>query len=393
MAYQKEKKVTDKVSIIIPTYNESENLPLTVNAVRRVLHDFDYEMIIVDDNSPDGTWRVAENLKENFPNIKVIRRIGVTGLSSAVLTGMAMAEGDYIFVMDSDLQHDEAILPQMIESLVKDGADICIGTRYIVGGSTGKWSKTRLFLSRVATNFAKLLLPISVSDPMSGYFGVTRKMFQKTSEQVNPTGFKILLEFLARSGSNTVIAEIPYTFRNRLHGETKLNSSVVRNYLIALFDLKFGKWVSPTFLLYSIVGASGVLVNILGFLFGELLKFPDLLTNVPFINPLPVSVLFGIELSILSNYLLNNYFTFYERRFRGKKALLGFLIFNLVSFLGLFVQVSVFHVSYYAILPSLQISPNLFLKLGCDILGILIAMFTNYFLNSNLTWKRKWSLG
>ncbi|PJZ76057.1 glycosyltransferase family 2 protein [Leptospira neocaledonica] len=377
------------VSVILPTYNESKNLPIAADRITRSLSDYRHEIIVVDDDSPDHTWEVAEHLQEKIPQLKVIRRLTGKGLSSAVLTGMGAAEGEVFVVMDSDLQHDEKILPEMIRSFYERDVDLCLGTRYAKGGSTGKWSLARIGISRFANFLAKGLLGLPVSDPMSGYFGIKRSVYSDTKNAINPRGFKILLEFLGRSKENLKIEEIPYTFQTRMYGETKLNNSVIKSFFLAILDIRFGKWISPTFLLYSLVGASGVLVNLVGFLIAELCKFPDVQTGISFLDPFSLSVLFGIELSILSNFFLNNYFTFYERRYSGKNLTFGFLVFHSVSMVGILVQMSAFHFIYYSIFKQWNGVSELTLKFGADILSILTAMVSNYFLNSNLTWSQK----
>ncbi|TGK05620.1 glycosyltransferase family 2 protein [Leptospira langatensis] len=381
--------MTPSVSVILPTYNESENLPIAADRISKSLSGFKHEIIVVDDDSPDHTWEIAENLQETIPQLRVIRRLTGKGLSSAVLTGMGAAEGEVFVVMDSDLQHDEKILPEMIRSFYERDVDLCLGTRYAKGGSTGKWSWARIGISRFANFLAKRLLGLPVSDPMSGYFGIKRSVYSETVNEINPRGFKILLEFLGRSKEELKIEEIPYTFQTRVHGKTKLNNSVIKNFFLAVLDIRFGKWISPTFLLYCIVGATGVIVNLLGFLLGEALDFPELISGYSILDPVSLSVLFGIELSIVSNFLLNNYFTFYERRYSDWKLPFGFALFHSVSLFGILVQILSFHFIYQSFLSEIKVVNAFTLKFASDILSILIAMLSNYFLNSNLTWSRR----
>lgn len=377
------------VSVILPTYNESENLPIAADRISKSLSEFNHEIIVVDDDSPDHTWQIAEDLKRTIPQIKVIRRLDGKGLSSAVLTGMGMAEGDLFVVMDSDLQHDEKILPEMVRSLSEREADLCLGTRYAGGGSTGKWSLVRIAISKTANLLTQKLLGLPVSDPMSGYFGIRRSIYSSTKNSINPRGFKILLEFLGRSETKLKIEEIPYTFRTRVHGETKLDNSVIKNFFLALLDIRYGKWVSPTFLLYSLVGATGVVVNLIGFLIGESLGFGQMNSGISVLDPISFSVLFGIELSIVSNFILNNYFTFYERRFEKWNALRGFLLFQTVSVWGILLQILCFHFLYYSFFAGVESLGQFPAKFLCDIASILVAMASNYLLNSNVTWSNR----
>ncbi|MBM9502237.1 glycosyltransferase family 2 protein [Leptospira sp. 201903071] len=376
-----------EISVILPTFNEKENVPILLPKIGKALEKYKYEILLVDDNSPDRTWEVAENLKKDHKELFVLRRMEGRGLSSAVLAGMSIAKGKVFVVMDADLQHDESILPDLVKPILEQKSDVSIGTRYTDGGSTSNWSWIRKGFSVSATVLAKLFLPIPVSDPMSGFFAISKEYFEKTAENINPRGFKILLEFLHRSKVSPRISEIPFTFQNRKFGKTKLDGSVIRNYLVALLDLRFGKWISPTFLLYSLVGSSGVFVNLFGLLIGETFRFPEITTPFQFLNPLHSSVLFGIEISILSNFFLNNYLTFYEKRYDGFRIIQGFVLFHLVSLLGLLIQISVFQFLYHRIFIPEFNSSGLLIKFFSDSLAILAAMITNYFLNLNVTWK------
>ncbi|MCG6168102.1 glycosyltransferase family 2 protein [Leptospira sanjuanensis] len=376
-----------EISVILPTYNERENVPILLPKIAEALKNASFEIILVDDNSPDKTWEVAESLQGKFPTLTVLRRMEGRGLSSAVLSGMAIAKGNVFAVMDADLQHDERILPALVQPILKNGFEVSIGTRYMNGGSTSDWSFLRKSFSVFATKLAKFLLPIPISDPMSGFFAISRSYFQKTADRINPRGFKILLEFLNGAGQTPKIFEVPFTFRSREFGKTKLDGSVIRNYLIALLDLRFGKKISPTFLLYSLVGSFGVLVNLFGLVIGETFRFPEISTPFRFLNPVYSSVLFGIEISILSNFVLNNYLTFYEKRYVGIRLVQGLILFHLVSLLGLLIQISVFQLLYHRIFLLELNSSGLPVKFLSDSLAILAAMITNYFLNLNVTWK------
>lgn len=376
------------VTVIIPTYNESENIRELLPRVQEVLSSIPHEIIVVDDNSPDGTWEVVEQYASENPDVRVIRRLDDRGLSSAVVTGMEVGAGEVFAVMDADLQHDEAILPLLVQAIREDHYDIAIGSRGAEGGSYGEWSKRRRFISWVAARLARLAVPAGIRDPMSGFFAVSRSTFQKSANRLNPRGFKILLELIARN-KGIRIKEIGYTFRNRIHGETKLSGSVIRNYLLALFDLRFGKYISSTFFLYALVGLTGVVVNLTGFLIGEqLIGLPHITTGfLPFLDPLFLSVPFGIQLSIFSNYLLNNYLTFFEYRHRRWKHVRGFFLFESISLFGLLLQFGVFqllHVNGF-LQGILDEQTRQFVNNG---IGIVAATASNYYLNLNLTWKR-----
>ena len=377
-----------ELSVIIPTYNESKNIPILIERLGEALEKLPHEIIVVDDNSPDRTWEVAEKISETNPRVKAIRRVTDKGLSSAVLTGMAMAEGKVFAVVDGDLQHDEKILPEMYRVITEDGFEVSVGSRGAEGGSYGDWSKRRRFVSWVAATMAKVLLPMDVSDPMSGFFAISRECYQKNVEFINPRGFKILLEFLGRGGRKKT-KEVGYTFSNRLHGETKMSASVIRNYIIALVDIRFGKYVSPTFLLYAAVGATGVLVQIVGYNIGDWISLPKITTGISKnVDPLHTAAIFGYQLAVLSNYILNNYITFYENRYKGFWNLKGLIVFELVSLYGLVVFLGAFQLMQ--VNGFLEGKLDDFWRTQFNVgIASIIAMVANYYLNLNITWGKR----
>jgi dolichol-phosphate mannosyltransferase len=376
------------LSVIVPTYNEADNIDELLDRLTAALRDVDHEVIVVDDDSPDRTWEIARARADADPRFRVVRRLSERGLSSAVLAGMAVADGRAIGVIDADLQHDEAALAEMAAIVLGREADICVGTRSGEEGSYGDWSARRRLASWVAATLARVLLPVRTSDPMSGYFVISRETYEKVGSDINPRGFKILLEFLAR-GQDLRVTEVGYRFRNRTRGITKLSGAIVRNYLIAILDLRFGKRVSPVFLMYCVVGATGVVVNLAGFGFGELVGMPRVsLGLAPELDPIYLSVVFGIQLSIVTNYLGNNYLTFHEDRFRGWRLLEGFARFEVVSIVGLVVQTSVFQLLQQNELPTAAMHDGV-RALVNNGAAIGLATFTNFFLNSTITWNRR----
>lgn len=373
------------LSVITPTFNEAENIPLLLDAIRAALPDLDHEIIVVDDDSPDRTWEVAEQHAAGDPRVRVVRRFREGGLSSAVLAGMEAARGEVLAVIDADMQHDESKLDAMTEIIRSGAADIVVGSRAAEGGSYGEWSNARRFVSWLATLFARVLLRVPVTDPMSGFFAVSRQTYEEVAPSINPQGFKILLEFVGRDRGRR-IAEVGYTFRNRVHGETKLSPSIIRSYLLAVVELRLGRQVKGQFVLYVLVGFSGLLVNLVVFSIFELVDLGAI--DVGFSRPVRWSLLAGIQASIVSNFLLNNYFTFWERRFRRRQLLAGLLLFEVVSLLGVFV-----HVAIFQFLEQNEFGRNLFgsslSRLVNDGIGFVVALISNYFLNVNYTWRRR----
>ncbi len=214
-----------RVTIVSPTYNEAESVPRLVHDVGTVLSGIEYELLIADDDSPDRTWAVAQELANQNPRIRVLRRTTDRGLSPAVIEGFLSSSSDYVGVIDADLQHDPAILPQMIAAL-DAGAEIVVGSRYVEGGGTGTWNAARRFQSWVATKLAQTFLGVELTDPMSGYFVLRRSDFNRIHKQLNAGGFKILLEIIARLAPSR-LEEVPYTFRERVAGQSKLSPRVV----------------------------------------------------------------------------------------------------------------------------------------------------------------------
>ncbi len=380
--------VAPVVSVVTPTFNEAENLPVLVEAVHAALGTLPHEIVVADDDSPDRTWEVAEALAQDDPSIRVLRRFRDPGLSAAVLDGMTVARGEYLAVIDADLQHDPAILPEMVGMLASGTVDVCVGSRATEGGGYGDWSAARRLVSWVATMIAKVLLRVPVSDPMSGYFVITRAGYESTASQINARGFKILLEFVGRNRSLRV-AEVPYEFRNRVHGETKLNRSVIRSYLLAVSELWLGRQIDPVFLLYVLVGIVGLVVNSVAFALAEAAGFPLWTTGLnKAIDPIYTSFLFSVQVSIFVLFVLNNEFTFWEDRYRGWKLVPAFLAYEVVSIIGTLVHVAVF--------TFLQNTGFLLSVVGTgparvvhNLTGAVLALIVNWFLNTTYVWKRR----
>jgi dolichol-phosphate mannosyltransferase len=224
-----------RLSIVSPTYNEADNLEPLVKELATALAGSDYEIVVVDDDSPDLTWRRAEELGRCFPQVRSLRRTQNRGLSSAVIEGFNVARGEMVACMDADLQHDPVILPWMLREL-DQGADLVVGSRYVEGGGTGEWSWSRWISSWVATRLARILLHVNLKDPMSGFFLMRRSDFLKVRDRLDVQGFKILLEIVACLQPKRIV-EVPYTFRNRRVGKSKLSRIVVRQYLQQLWKL------------------------------------------------------------------------------------------------------------------------------------------------------------
>ncbi|MBI3331458.1 polyprenol monophosphomannose synthase [Candidatus Peregrinibacteria bacterium] len=221
--------------MVLPTYKEAANLPELVTEIRDALAGHSYEIIVVDDDSPDRTWEVAEHLG---PPVRSIRRRTERGLSSAVIEGFHHAKGEYLVVMDADGQHDPRLIPRMIDAL-KGGVTVAVGSRYIEGGSVEGWIEARHFASRVATTFARLVTEVQIEDPMSGFFALRNETFHLIVPRLRPTGFKILLEVLSWLPHGSTVFEVPLIFRKRRKGESKLSWRVELQYFKQVIRLFF----------------------------------------------------------------------------------------------------------------------------------------------------------
>jgi dolichol-phosphate mannosyltransferase len=232
------------LSLVLPTYNEAANLKAILPRLSKVLEGLAHEVIVVDDDSPDQTWKIAEELAKNDPSLRVLRRVGRRGLSSAVTEGFGMAKGGVLMVMDSDGQHDPALVPKLYAA-IRDGADIAVASRYTQGGSTGGWGGPRLWMSRVATSLASTLPPVRTTDPMSGFFAVSAPAYRRIEHRLHPRGFKILLEILRYLPASSRLAEVPLTFGMRLEGESKMTLKVQLQFLGQLAGIALQRLKSP----------------------------------------------------------------------------------------------------------------------------------------------------
>ena len=380
-----------RVSVIVPTYNEADNVVEVIDRLRRTLGGQSHEIIIVDDDSPDGTWQRARRRGAGDPCVRVIRRIGRRGLASAVLDGMAAAEGDALAVIDGDLQHDESVLPEMVRSVLDDGADVCVGTRNGESGSFGDRARSRRWITAAGAALARRVLPVlrRSSDPLSGFFVVSRRTCERAAPAINRNlrEYKILWAFLARDHSLTV-AEVGYEFRPRAGGRTKLSGPVLLDDLVNAPALRLGPAVSPLFVKYCLVGVTGVAVSLAVYGLGELAGLPTVSPGItPDLNPIYLSALLGIQAAIITNFLANNYFTFHESRYRGWGLARGLLLFQAASVVGVFVQLAVFQLLHRNGFPTASASSDVAAAVNNGI-GLAVATLTNFLLNVSITWNR-----
>lgn len=355
-----------ELSLIVPTYNESDNICPLVERVHKSLSDCDYELIVVDDNSPDGTSDVANSLSTRYP-LRVIVRTNERGLASAVVAGFNQARGEVIGVIDADLQHPPEMIPTLL-SAIREGADVAIASRYVEAGGIEGWTLKREVVSKAAKIPASMLLPSikGIRDPLSGFFLFKKQVIG--GAMLTPTGYKILLEVLVRGNAGHV-TEVPYTFRERERGKSNLTLREELNYLKHLSRLAWVDGDVKRFLKFCVVGASGFGVNMGGYW---------LLTRGAGLFDL-AAIPLALEVSILSNFALNDLWTFRDKRTGGRRALVvRALKFNLVSagatgiYYGIFIPLTrllgVYDLVAYAI-------------------AILIGTMWNFGVNFLWTWR------
>lgn len=361
------------LTLVLPTYNETESLPIVLPEIAAALKGSDFEVIIVDDDSPDGTAAFARGLITQYPWLRVVERVGRRGLSSAVIEGWLAGRGDVLAVADADGQHDLSILPQLVQA-VEQGAAVAIGSRYTEGGSTGTWGGSRLALSKTATTLTGLLCPSPVTDPMSGFFAVSRQAFDKVVHTLRPKGFKLLMEVLVHLPKEARLAERPYTFRERRAGTSKMSLRVEVEFLESLYDLTIGRVFPLILVKYLAVGALGVLVNLATFRLVSTLR-PD--TLQPTYLGATTALLLAIEASILFNFLLNNLWTFKRARLKGLALLRGLVTYHAACALGALANTAV---------------STLLLLRGYDelfalVVGAGLAAAWNYTMSRMITWR------
>jgi dolichol-phosphate mannosyltransferase len=323
--------LTAELSIIVPTYNERDNVGPLVDALSQRLTGFTWEIIFVDDDSPDGTSDVVRSLALTDGRIHCIQRLGRRGLSSACIEGVLASSAPYLCIMDADMQHDEAILADMFRMLTGEKLDMVIGSRYLAAGSTGTLASHRKLISRLATRISRLVLHADVTDPMSGYFAFSREFFQKVMHGLSGRGFKILLDMIAASREPVRFREIPYTMRSRARGESKLNLLVMWDFLLLILNRLLGSLVPYRFLSFAAVGASGLLVHLFVLWILYRLSYLDF----------TLSQSAATLTAMTSNYVLNNMFTYYDMRKTGGRFWMGLLWFYLVCMLGAILNVAI----------------------------------------------------
>ncbi|MBX3643934.1 MAG: glycosyltransferase family 2 protein [Rubrivivax sp.] len=358
-----------QLSIVVPTFNELGNVTELRDRIAAALPGVDWELIYVDDDSPDGTAEQLVALAQQDRRVRCMLRIGRRGLASACIEGLLAASSPLVAVIDADLQHDETQLPRMVELLRDPELDVVVGSRYVDSGSIGDWSRSRALISRLATSLARSVLKADLRDPMSGFFMMKREaVLRCVRAGTSGVGFKILLDLFASSPTPLRFREIPYTFRERHSGASKLDSNVAWEYLLMLLDRLCGRVVPIRFIAFSLVGAFGLVVH-MAVLALLLQGF-----GLGFVVAQSAATL----VAMTSNFALNNLLTYRDMRLRGMGLLRGWFSFVAACSIGG--------------LANVGIATWLFQREGGwvvpAIAGVLVGAVWNYALTALYTWKR-----
>jgi len=360
-----------ELSVIIPTFNERDNVLPLLKKLDDVLRGISWEVIFVDDDSADGTAALVRDVSQSDPRVRSIQRVGRRGLSSACVEGMLASSAPFLAVMDGDLQHDEKILREMFLTLQNEDLDVVIGSRYTEGGGVGDWSKRRQAISSLATVLSRQLVHADLKDPMSGFFMLKRSFLERVVHRLTGKGFKILLDLLASSTEPVSFKEIPFHFRPRHAGESKLGTMVVWEYFLLLADKSLGRLIPVRFVLFVMVGGLGVVWHL--FVLGLGLK----VFGWSFVAAQSCAVFFAMT----ANFILNNIFTYQDRTLRGLDLFKGLLSFYLACAIGAFINVRVALFLFDHSVPWWM----------SGALGGVVGAVWNYAITSTFTWKNKGS--
>lgn len=360
------------ISLVVPTYNERGNIDKLVERTGEALASTKepFELIIVDDNSPDGTAEAVKALQSTRPWLQLLVRTQDRGLSTAVMAGWQIAQGDILGCMDADLQHPPEVLANLVENLRRTHADITVASRHVRGGGVSDWSLVRRFVSWTATLLATMILPGTlgeVKDPMSGFFLLRRGVIRRAL--LKPRGYKILLEVLAK-GEYETVTEVPFVFEERVEGGSKIGSSIMWDYVLHLGRISFETGEAARIGKFAVVGLSGALVNLV--VYRELVKLPGLTVWS--------AAATAAAAAVVNNFVWNERFTFPEshKTKPGWGPMLGrFKMFALISAAGLVLNVGVVELLVGRSHTSWMLGV-------CA--GIILAGAWNFFANANLTW-------
>ncbi len=353
-----------ELSVVVPAYRERENIPLLLDALEQALAGLDWEAIVVADAADDGTEEVVRERAQRDPRLRIIQRIGRRGLASACIEGMLSSSAPYLAVMDADLQHDETLLPKLLEEAKHGGADVVVASRYMEGGSTGELAAERVRVSRLASALSSVLCK-GLTDPMSGFFVVRRVFLERVVRKLYGRGFKILLDMIAAAHGHVKIAELPYRMRSRERGESKLGVRVISEFFMLILYHLTGRLLPARFFLFGLVGITGIVVQlgVLSLAFGASANFL-------------YSQIAATWVAMTSNFFLNNIFTYGDQRLRGARMWRGLISFYMACGIGAFINVALAQWLFVKFVPYW----------AAGLTGALVASLWNFFTTASLTW-------
>lgn len=355
-----------ELTVVVPTRNECGNIGALLERLEQALDDVEWEVVFVDDDSPDGTADVVRSIARTHPRVRCIQRIGRRGLSSACIEGVLSSAAPYVAVIDADLQHDESLLPRMLEAIKAEDLDVVVGSRHVEGGSMGDWASSRQKISSFATGLARIVLRSDLTDPMSGFFMMRRATFDATVRRLSGRGFKILLDLFASAPEPLKFKELPYRFGVRHSGESKLDTVVALEYVNLLLDKTVGRYVPVSFLLFALVGAFGVLIHmtVLALAF----------TAMSFTAAKALATV----VAMTSNFVLNNVVTYRDVRLKGWGLVRGLFSFYAICSIGAVADVGIASLLFDQQGTSWWLS---------GLAGIVVGSVWNYAMASVFTWR------
>jgi len=357
-----------ELTVVVPTFNECENVPILVERLCTALVGFKWEVIFVDDNSPDGTAAAVRAIGALDQRVRCIRRIGRRGLSGACLEGVLASQASFVAVMDGDLQHDESCLAAMLEKLRGGEFDLVVASRYVEGGSSSSFSTWRSRFSRWATTMAQYFLGVKLSDPMSGFFMLRRPLVEDIAPSLSTQGFKILLDIVATVRGKLRVAEIPYSFRGRQFGESKLDARVALEFISLTIGKLTADVISFRFLMFCVVGLTGLALHMLFLRAG-------MFAGVRFEVAQTLSTLVVIAV----NFAMNNAFTYRDQRLLGRRFVIGLIRFEVICSISVVANVGVASWIYQG--------GNGWWLAGLG--GAMMGVMWNYALSATLVWKTR----
>jgi dolichol-phosphate mannosyltransferase len=361
-----------QLSIVVPTFKERGNVAELVRRLDLALAGLCWEVIFVDDNSPDGTWQAVKRIAAADARVRCLRRVGRRGLAGACIEGLSASAAPYVAVMDADLQHDEKVLPDMLAKLACGDTDLVAASRYAGGGSAASFSQGRGAISRLATFLTQRLTGTRLSDPMSGFFMMRRERFDEIAPRLSPVGFKILLDIAMTAGERLRVAEQPYSFGTRFGGTSKFTAQIGVEFIGLLLAKMTGDLVDPRFIFFALVGTLGVAVH----LSVLELVFPILPATA---QRFDTAQIIATLVAMTSNFFLNNELTYRDRRLKGAAMLRGFVLFCLIASVGALVNLDLAERLYSA--------RPLLLMAGA--LGAAMSALWNYAMSTLFVWRAR----